>query len=389
MESGRNISAGLQPEFWKSQESALLVDSRRPNEELELFKSFFQKSGSWGSHVWLASSGSSQSAKQSTKLIGLSKAAVLASAESVNQHLSATSQDRWGLCLPTFHIGGLSIGARASLTGSAVREFLTPKWNAQDFQNFLIQEDVTLASLVPTQIHDLVKLKLRAPKKLRAIVVGGGALSSGLYRQAKDLGWPLLPSFGMTEASSQVATAELSSLGANEFPALRVLRHFDYLLGEGGRLGLRGPAMMSGYWQRAEGQDQFLKCNPNDYFWTSDFVREVKSGFLVPLGRDSDFIKILGEGVHLGQLEEKLSQLLGLSEMGQSALVAFEDPRRGYELVLVTELQENILEPKIKSWNAECLPVERIGKILKISRIPRTSLGKVQRLQLLELARGN
>ena len=63
------------------------------------------------------------------------------------------------------------------------------------------------SSLVPAQVLDLVRAGLRPPPVLRAIVVGGGAISAELYRDARALGWPVLPSYGMTECCSQIATA--------------------------------------------------------------------------------------------------------------------------------------------------------------------------------------
>ncbi len=71
---------------------------------------------------------------------------------------------------------------------------------------------VTLTSLVPTQVHDLVQCALACPPSLRAVVVGGAELDPVLGERARELGWPVLQSYGMTEAASQVATASLASL---------------------------------------------------------------------------------------------------------------------------------------------------------------------------------
>ena len=73
----------------------------------------------------------------------------------------------------------------------------------------LADRGVTHTSLVPTQVHDLVKADLRAPETLKAIVVGGGHLDAATGRLARTLGWPVLASYGMTEAASQIATQTL------------------------------------------------------------------------------------------------------------------------------------------------------------------------------------
>jgi o-succinylbenzoate---CoA ligase len=171
---------------WLSTDSHVLLNPRMPEEERRRLESLVVD---LPGHVWLATSGTTGA----LKLTALSKRALLASAAAVNRHLQSDDRDVWLCVLPTFHVGGLGIYARAFLSGARV---VTSGW-----------EDVTLASLVPAQVTDLVRDRVEAPPSLRAVVVGGGALSEELYAAARALGWPLLPSYGMTECCSQVATA--------------------------------------------------------------------------------------------------------------------------------------------------------------------------------------
>ena len=165
---------------------------------------------------WVATSGSTGA----LKWVALSRAAVLASAGAVNRHLGADSKDRWAHALPDFHVGGLGIHARAQLSGAAILAF--PRWEAAGFHAFCLSERATLTALVPAQLHDLIALGLPAPPSLRAVVVGGGALSESRFRLARGLGYPVLSSYGATECASQIATSPLGS----ETPVLEVLPHF-------------------------------------------------------------------------------------------------------------------------------------------------------------------
>src|SRR5688572_32857682 len=90
-------------------------------------------------HVWLATSGTSGA----LKLTALSKKALLASAASVNRYLQSDSRDVWCCVLPTFHVGGLGIYARALLSGARV---VSETW---DPARFAANREITLASLVP------------------------------------------------------------------------------------------------------------------------------------------------------------------------------------------------------------------------------------------------
>jgi acyl-CoA synthetase (AMP-forming)/AMP-acid ligase II len=102
--------------------------------------------------IWAFSSGTS--GVDQVKCLGLTRAAVLSSAAAVNRHLGATAADRWLVAIPTYHVGGFAIAARAHLSGAGVD--VLPTWGAAEFHAACRQFRTTLCSLVPTQIFDLV-----------------------------------------------------------------------------------------------------------------------------------------------------------------------------------------------------------------------------------------
>lgn len=359
--------------FWLSEESHLILGPRLGDHDREELVDCFLKSSEWKGHIWLASSGS-----QSMKLIGLAKSAFLASAEAVNKHLQVTAGDRWGLCLPIHHVGGLSLFPRAFLSRSAV-SIWREKWRASTFRRWLEKERITLLSLVPTQVFDLVQARSPAPPGLRAVVVGGGSLSPEILTEGRILGWPLLPSFGMTEAASQVATAEWPPSS----PALQVLPHLEAHVDEDQVLHLRGESLMSGYWEKESGEFRFVGRGKKEWYRTSDRV-QLNGGILIPLGRGGDFVKVRGEGFYLHRLEEEL--LAGRGDRG-GALVALPDERDGARLVLVIEggSSRTEIEARVKEWNDKTVPWQRIHQLQVLNEIPRTDLGKIKRAELTEI----
>ncbi|HEX6085416.1 MAG TPA: AMP-binding protein, partial [Thermoanaerobaculia bacterium] len=98
---------------WLSDESHVLLNPRMPAAERERLQSFVTE---LPGHLWLATSGTTGS----LKLTALSKRAMLASAAAVNRHLQSTASDVWLCVLPSFHVGGLGIYARAFLSGARV-----------------------------------------------------------------------------------------------------------------------------------------------------------------------------------------------------------------------------------------------------------------------------
>jgi len=185
---------------WDSSKTEILFNPRIPQEERDNYRDFL-KGQSFSSHVWLTTSGTTNR----YKFIALSKNAILTSARAVNQHLESSKHDTWLHCLPDFHVGGLGIWARASISGAQVVKL--HKWCPEKFRQRVVDSKATLTALVPTQVFDLVSKNLKAPEYLRGTIVGGGSLSETFYIRGCALGWNLLPSYGLTECASQVATA--------------------------------------------------------------------------------------------------------------------------------------------------------------------------------------
>jgi O-succinylbenzoic acid--CoA ligase len=333
---------------WLSADSHVLLNPRMPAEERARLESFVID---LPGHVWLSTSGSTGA----LKLTALSKEAILASAAAVNRRLEAGSADVWLGVLPLFHVGGLGIHARAFLSGARI----ATEWS----------DEVTLAALVPTQVGDLVRSQTRPPGGLRAVVVGGGSLSDDLYRRGTELGWPLLPSYGMTETCSQVATARLGS------PELVLLDHAQARVEEDGRLAFRGPSLLTGYGTDAG----FVDPKVEGWFVTED-VGSVGSGTVSVMGRRGDFIKIGGELVGLARLDRILEEIAGT----RAAVVAVPDERLGSVIHLAVERGSD-REAIERAFGARILPYERPRRVHAVDALPRSSLGKLRRGELLRM----
>ncbi|MBK5259914.1 MAG: AMP-binding protein [Thermoanaerobaculia bacterium] len=351
---------------WSSDETHLLLNPRLPEKDREALVRLQRSVPALAAHVWIASSGTSGA----HKLVALSKRALLASAESVNLHLRANSSDVWLSVLPTFHVGGLGILARAALSGARV---VAAHWDARGFVDLVAGERVTLASLVPAQVTDLVAARLVSPSSMRAVVVGGGVLRGGLYREARALGWPLLPSYGLTEAGSQVATADIGG------PELRLLPHVECTIVDE-RIVIRTPALLTGYAVEGEGGGggRFFDPKVDGWFTTED--RGVLEGNVLEiLGRTWEFVKIGGESVDLKRLEAVLEEVRGVADV---ALVARHDERLGHVLVVAAAGE---VGSSVGLFNKRVLPFERIRRIFQVDAIPRTELGKVRSGELTKI----
>ena len=334
---------------WSSDRTYVLLNPRLSGDEREKLERL-SRVARLKSHVILATSGTSGS----LKLVALSKEAVLASAAAVNERLEVTAADIWCCVLPIFHVGGLGIHARAHLAGSRV---ISQSWNPRAFAT----TEATLASLVPAQVHDLLAAGLKPPARLRAILVGGGVFDPDLDARARDACWPVLASYGMSECASTVSVCDV------------LLSHLEARSDEDGRLAFRGASLFTGY---LTDEDGFIDPKIDGWF-VSDDVGEVDGRILRVHGRRGDFIKIGGESVDLARLDRILDSVRGGID---AVLFAMPDARLGHVIHLAST---GDTEEIIERFNARVLPFERIRGSHAVRSIPRSSLGKVLRAELI------
>jgi o-succinylbenzoate---CoA ligase len=328
-------------------------------------------------HVLFETSGSSGA----PKWIALSKKALRVSAAAVNRHLAVTRDSCWGLALPVRHVGGFGVAARAHEAGCGFASFC-PRWDPCLYQKWLADHDVSHTSLVPTQVHDLATAALRAPAGLRAVVVGGGHLDVATGRAARALGWPVLASYGMTEAGSQIATQELASLTSAYEPApLPVLPIWQAQVDDDGRLLIAGEALFSGTLAN-HGGDWVYEKTASCWHRTGDRVR-LEHGMLSPMGRADSVVKVLGELVDPAEVERELLALAGGALVPGSFIVAaIPDARAGHALVPVFEASAAAAEPILAHYNASAAGPRRLRRAVVLASFPRSALGKPLRPEI-------
>lgn len=357
------------PLEWTSNEVEVLLNPRlRRRLELEAKLRALPK---FEGHVWLATSGT-----RKEKFVALSKQALLESAQAVNRHLHATSKDVWFNPLPTFHVGGLGIWARAHLSRSGVAVYpdvTQQRWDVKRFYKALCDSGATLTSLVPAQIYDIVIEQLEAPPSLRAVLVGGGYLTETLQRRARELGWPIAPTYGMTECCSQIATAEPGER------RLKLLDHVEASTDSAGILRLKSPALLTAFGY--ETAESIMIVDPKQAGWylTNDLVT-IQDNYLEVLGRNDDIVKIGGEKVLITALEHKLQELMHQANIREGlVLISGQDERLGYIIEAMAEesLKKATIEKIVNAFNEEVMPYERIRSIKWVGSIPRTILGKM------------
>lgn len=234
--------------------------------------------------------------------------------------LQVTSQSKWLLSLPLFHVSGIAILFRMFLSQGAVVLSHRPLFEA------LISHQITHVSLVPTQLYRLIQengsqLKQLLPT-LRCLLLGGAPLPTPLFQEALSLDLPLFTSFGMTETSSLATLATPEDLKLSPHVG-KPLPFREITIDPDGQIYVKGEVLFKGYWNTQKKEVE--PCNQNsdqDGFATKDIGTFDTQGNLQIIGRkDRQFISG-GENIQPEEIEAALLTLPGILK---ATVIPFDD----------------------------------------------------------------
>ncbi len=267
----------------------------------------------------VATSGSSGSPRGVVLTFGNVVAAAFAS----QLHLGSRREDVWLLAMPLHHVAGLAMLWRAAHDGGAV--IIQDGFAADTFAAALAQ-DVCWTSVVPTMLRRLLAMPFDAPR-LRGMLVGGAHVPDALLNDAAGRGIPALPTYGMTETTSQACTVlpgqELASRGTVGFPLPGVRITVDAPPGDVGTISIEGSTVSPGY------IDEDARRGP---LQTNDLGFFDGSGRLVVVGRRDEVIVSGGENVHPKLVERALCAVTGVTD---AVVFGLQDDEWGQQVVAV------------------------------------------------------
>ncbi len=329
-------------------------------------------------HLYMATSGSDAQ----PKVVRLSGANIMASIRASRRRLLTDSSDIWLCCLPLFHIGGLSIPFRC--VDAAATLLLHDRFDAQQICDDLHRYAVTHISLAPAMLAKLLDHapEFSPPESLRMVLIGGAPLSRQLYQRATAAGWPLVPTYGMTENCSQIAT--LYPPPAHWQPGMvgKPLDHTEIDIdADSGAIRIRGDSVMMGY-RQADGKSVPLPAGA--WFETEDLGAIDDNGNLIVYGRSDETLISGGENIHPAQIE---SQLLKHPDITEVAVIGEADHVWGD--IVVAVYAGSVTEQQLQSWCKQHLHgAWRPRRFIKTTELPRNAMHKIDRVALRRLITG-
>ena len=382
LSNGDYISLGTPcPDWTKDYEKGLLECSvQEPPLQISV--------GDEDPHIFMYTSGTT----------GTPKGAILSHRKTFFNALNAdifynlTSKDIMIVSRPMFHSGGLLVEAAPVLYKGGTL-ILKKRFRSHEILETIQKYRVTLLEMAATvyqfilQECDLTQYDLSS---IRCYFTGGERVSKAVLKEFYRKGITISQIFGQTEASTITslspddAVLKIGSVGLPVFHGeVRIVDKTgkDASPGEIGEIIIKGPTLMSGYWNRLDLTAETIR---DGWLYTGDLARMDEEGYIYIVDREKDMYVSGGENIYPAEIEKVLHTHPKIFDAG---IVGVPDEKWG-------EVGKAfiVLKPRETMGNGEAFEFLK-GKVAKykipkyveyIEELPKTASGKIQKFLLKE-----
>jgi acyl-CoA synthetase (AMP-forming)/AMP-acid ligase II len=329
------------------------------------------------------------------KIVPLAQRNICASAAGIAATLRFTAADRGLNIMPLFHIHGLMAGLLAPFSaGSSV--CCTPGFNALRFFAWMQEARPTWYTAVPT-MHQAILTRAAqnkaviAANPLRFVRSSSSSLPPQVIAELEaTFGAPVIESYGMTEASHQMASNPLppavrkpGTVGIAAGPDIAIMDQEGKVLPPDttGEIVIRGPGVTAGYENNPKANAEAFTAG---WFRTGDQGVMDAEGYLSITGRLKEIINRGGEKVSPREVDEIL---MDHPAVLQVVTFALPHDKLGEEVAAAVVLRDgqSASEKELRDFAGTRLaPFKVPRKIVFLPEIPKGATGKLQRIGLAQ-----
>lgn len=294
--------------------------------------------------------------------------------------------------IPMYHIFALTVNALCYFAFGAKNVLVSNPKDLPALINVWKNNQVTFFTGVNTLFNGL----LHTPgfskvnfSQLKLSIGGGAAVQQAVANKWFEVtGNPLKEGYGLSETSPVLTL----NFGNNEnyqsgigipLPSTNISIRDDLgnilATGESGELCVKGPQVMSGYWNNKKETDAVM--TDDGFFKTGDIAVLDEQGSFHIVDRKKDMIIVSGFNVYPNEIESELANMTGIVE---SACIGIDDEKTGEAVkVFVVKDRQEINEQQVMDFCRKNLSAYKIPKQVSfIDEIPKSAVGKILRRDL-------
>jgi len=224
---------------------------------------------------------------------------------------------------------------------------------------------------------------------LRIANGGGMAVQQAVAEKwLKVTGVPIIEGYGLSETSPVATCNPIDSREYNGTIGIPVSGTEIAILddegrpvpiGQPGEIGIRGPQVMAGYWQRPEETAKVM--TPDGFFKSGDIGVMDENGYIRIVDRKKDMIIVSGFNVYPNEVEGVIAMHPGVVEC---AAIGVPDEKSGEAVkVFVVRKDPALTEATLMGWCKEHLTGYKKPKYIVFrEELPKTNVGKILRREL-------
>jgi acyl-CoA synthetase (AMP-forming)/AMP-acid ligase II len=324
------------------------------------------------------------------KVMALGTEQLLATATLIAEHHRLVESDRGFNPLPLWHVNAEVVGLLATLVaGSSL--VLDERFHRTDFWSLVNSYNVTWINAVPAIISRLASLNAgeTPSRRIRFVRSASAPLAPELFERFEaEIGIPIIQSYGMTEAASQICVSPIDgvrkagSVGVAAGVEVRV--RADVF--EVGPIEIKGPTVI----RRYESPGYEARFDAEGWLRTGDLGYFDHDHYLFIVGRDDDVINRGGEKIYPLEIEGVIASVEGVGAVavigraddvfGQVP-IAFITPSDHAALTSPEELAAIVA--RVRKVTGESLPsTHRPVAVQVVAELPQHATGKIQKAGL-------
>lgn len=145
--------------------------------------------------------------------------------------------------------------------------------------------------------------------------------------------------------------------------------------GEAGEIGIKGPQVMKGYWNRPEESKNTMH---GDYFLTGDVGIMDEDGFFKIVDRKKEMVLVSGFNVYPNEVEKAISEHPKVLEIGVRG--GKHDDGTEFVMAFIVKRDPSLTEAEIDSFAREKLTSYKVPKQIHFrDELPKSNVGKILR----------